>query len=100
MVKVHEQKTASGKNKVTFELPAGQGRTICLAGSFNDWEPDSSQMSYNSVKKCYQLTMELAPGYYEYKFVINGEWVLDEANPNFAANDFGTLNSVVIINEN
>lgn len=100
VVKVHEQKTASGKNEVTFELQAGQGRTVCLAGSFNDWEPDNSQMSYNSVKKCYHMTLELAPGYHEYKFVINGEWILDEANPNFAANDFGTLNSVLIINEN
>lgn len=100
VVKVDEQKTAAGKKKVSFELQAGQGRTICLAGSFNDWEPDNSRMNYNSVKKCYQSTLELAPGYYEYKFVINGEWVLDEANPNFAANDFGTLNSVVIISEN
>lgn len=99
VVKVNEEKTASGKKKITFELQAGQGRTVCLAGSFNDWEPDNSQMAYNSVKKCYQLNMELAPGYYEYKFVINGEWVLDEANPNFAANDFGTLNSVIVIKE-
>ena len=100
MVKVDEQKTADGKNKVSFELQAGHGRTVCLAGSFNDWEPDNSQMNYNSAKKCYQLDIDLAPGYYEYKFVINGEWVLDEANPNFAANDFGTLNSVIVVSEN
>lgn len=40
-------------------------------------------------------TIHLAPGTYEYKFVVDGEWVLDESNPNFAANDFGTLNSVI-----
>ena len=54
-------------------------------------------MSYDSVKKCYTLTIVLVPGTYEYKFVINDEWVLDEANPNFAANDFGTLNSVLTV---
>ena len=37
----------------------------------------------------------LAPGTYEYKFVINGEWTVDPNNPNFVVNDLGTLNSVV-----
>lgn len=97
MVKISKQQTASGKCEVTFELPAGQGRTVCVAGSFNDWEPRNSQMNYDSVNKCYTLTIHLAPGTYEYKFVINDEWVLDEANPNFAANDFGTLNSVLTV---
>ncbi len=43
----------------------------------------------------YRCTLRLAPGCYEYKFVVDGEWVLDDGNPNFTSNDFGTLNSVL-----
>lgn len=39
--------------------------------------------------------MMLEPGVYEYKFVINGEWKIDERNPNFVPNDIGSLNSVL-----
>ena len=41
------------------------------------------------------VVLLLAPGEYEYKFVRDDEWMTDEGNPNFAANDFGTLNSVM-----
>ena len=34
-------------------------------------------------------------GEHEYKFVVNGEWTVDPANPNFLVNALGTLNSVV-----
>ena len=43
----------------------------------------------------YQLSMLLAPGAYEYKFCVDGEWMVDPNNPNFEANDLGTLNSVL-----
>jgi len=43
----------------------------------------------------YVATCMLAPGSYEYKFVVNGEWTVDPANPSFVVNSLGTLNSVV-----
>lgn len=43
----------------------------------------------------YTGTNVLEPGVYEYKFVINGEWKIDERNPNFVPNDIGSLNSVL-----
>ena len=41
--------------------------------------------------------MLLEPGTYEYKFVVDGEWKLDESNPNFAPNSLGSLNSVLVV---
>ena len=29
--------------------------------------------------------------------VVDDEWLLDESNPNFYPNDFGTLNSVLLV---
>ena len=93
VVRVNEPNQASAAFKVDFLYPAAPGKTVCVAGSFNDWEPKKSQMLYDSALQGYVLSIELPAGSYEYKFVVDGEWVLDEANDNFAANDFGTLNS-------
>lgn len=73
------------------------GRTVAVAGSFNDWEPELNPMTDEKGDGVYRCTLQLAPGCYEYKFVVDGEWVLDDGNPNFASNDFGTLNSVLNI---
>jgi len=43
----------------------------------------------------YVAVCMLAPGSYEYKFVVNGEWTVDPANPSFVVNALGTLNSVI-----
>lgn len=66
------------------------------AGTFNDWTPDRPLLDKegNGVYSC---RMMLEPGTYEYKFVVDGEWKLDSNNPNFAPNDLGTLNSVLVV---
>ena len=94
MVKV----STSGKNgrrRVEFLLPGSAGARIMLAGSFNDWDPELAVMTYDAALGGYTFSLELPPGEYEYKFVRDDEWLPDDGNPNFTANDFGTLNSVV-----
>ncbi len=96
MVETVEKNGTSGR-KVRFSFPAAPGRTVALAGVFNDWDPGATVMEYCAEKSVYSCELFLPPGRYDYKFVLDGEWVLDESNPNFASNDFGTLNSVVVV---
>ena len=39
--------------------------------------------------------MFLAPGHYEYKYVVNGTWCVDPQCDDWRANDHGSLNSVL-----
>lgn len=80
-----------------FTVTAKPGLKVFLAGSFNDWEPEAAPMSDAAGSGRYTCRVTLAPGIYEYKFVIDDLWVLDDENPNFASNDFGTLNSVLSV---
>ena len=90
--------TKSGKRaKVRFFHPAPLGHTVSLAGVFNDWDPASSPMTYSAEENGYFCILTLSPGVYEYKLVVDGEWLLDEDNPNFVSNDFGTLNSLLSV---
>ena len=94
VVKV-SQRTVSALHKVEFLYYAEAGKTVSVAGSFNDWTPQVSLMFFDPERKAYCIELELEPGCHEYKFVVDGNWILDETNPNFASNDFGTLNSVL-----
>ncbi len=85
----------NGRRGVEFFAPGGAGFRMMLAGSFNDWDPELAVMSYDPRRGGYAVTLELASGEYEYKYVRGDEWLADDGNPNFTANDFGTLNSVV-----
>lgn len=85
------------KKRVTLSVEAAPGKVVCVAGSFNDWDPEKKPLKYNAAKGVYSGVIMLEPGTYEYKFVIDGEWQLDENNPNFAHNDFGSLNSMLIV---
>ncbi len=95
--KVTEKNVRTNKHRVTFTVEAAPGKTVAVAGSFNDWDPDKKPLEYKAEKGVYSGVVMLEPGSYEYKFVIDGEWQLDENNPNFSHNDFGSLNSVVVI---
>ena len=89
--------TAKGKKRVCFEIEAGPGHQVSVAGSFNDWDPTVKVLCDKNSSGRYCGYVMLAPGTYEYKFVVDGDWRLDESNPNFSANDFGTLNSVLVV---
>jgi 1,4-alpha-glucan branching enzyme len=91
--------TASPKSKrVRFKLPALRGKQVYLAGSFNAWAPRALRMKWNSKQSCYAASVVLAPGRYEYKFVIDGYWCIDPYCPDWVQNPLGSLNSVVVVN--
>ena len=54
-------------------------------------------MAYKARSGIYTATVKLAPGSYQYKFVIDGTWCADPENVNAVPNDHGTFNSVVTV---
>ncbi len=83
------------RRRVEFVIEAGQGKTVAVAGSFNDWDPAAKILADKKDEGVYRGVLMLPPGEYEYKFVVDGDWRIDENNPCFASNDLGTLNSVL-----
>lgn len=85
----------NAKRAVTFSFPGSSDQKVLVAGSFNDWQ--ERPLTFKNGR--FSLKVMLAPGEYQYKFLVNGEWHLDDANPNFTPNGFGTLNSVLVVKE-
>ena len=83
---------------VPFKLEDAPGRQVFVAGCFSNWEP-KHKLTDHEGKGVYTTRIQLAPGEYQYKFVVDGEWRLDAANPNFVPNSFGSLNSLLKVTD-
>lgn len=73
-------------SQVTFYYQGDATDTVVLAGSMNGWKSDGNDAdymtSYDEVTGLWSLTKRLAPGKYEYKLVVNGNWITDPLNIN------------------
>jgi 1,4-alpha-glucan branching enzyme len=80
-----------------FRLAAAPDSHVFLAGTFNDWCPDEHPMTWDPDAAMYTTSLLLAPGRYEYKFVINDVWCVDPDCLEWTANAKGSLNSVLFV---
>ena len=87
------------KGNTTFRLRGHpNARVVALAGSFNDW--NQSQVLCGKEGKEgdeWVCRIDLAPGKYTYKFIIDGDWILDPANPDTEDDERGITNSVLTV---
>jgi 1,4-alpha-glucan branching enzyme len=80
---------------VHFEISNPSARRICLAGTFNDWKPDATEMIQRDGK--WEKDIPLSPGTYEYRLVVDGQWMPDPNASQTAPNPFGETNSVITV---
>jgi 1,4-alpha-glucan branching enzyme len=86
----------ASKKVVHFEHEDAAAHMVCIAGSFNDWHPAVSEM-LNMGSGKWVKDIELAPGTYEYRFVVDGKWITDPRCAHTVPNAFGETNSLLIV---
>lgn len=77
---------------IRLSLHCPEAHTVCLAGSFNDWQPDHLQ---SDAEGGWSIELTLPPGDYEYLFVVDERWLPDPAGAATRPNPFGGENSVL-----
>lgn len=70
---------------------------VVLVGNFNNW--NEQELKMNRVKSGWELAYNLAPGNYEYKFIVDGRWIKDPSNP-YTSGTGDFENSVVAFQPN
>jgi hypothetical protein len=84
------------KGNTTFKLKGySDASIVALAGSFNNW--NQSQFIFGKEGDEWVCRIDLEPGKHSYKFIVDGNWLLDPANPNTEDDDYGVKNSVLIV---
>ena len=79
---------------VRFGFTHPTAKTVCLAGSFNHWQPEAKTLHSSGVGNWWKET-NLAPGTYEYCLVVDGKWMPDPLARESVANPFGGRNSIL-----
>lgn len=80
---------------VLFVQPLTLGARVCIAGDFNAWTPDACPMQRNEQLSVFERCVPMAPGLHRYRLVIDGQWMIDPYNREWALNEQGEPDSVI-----
>jgi chromosome partitioning protein len=84
--------------EINFSVFAPDAKEVFLVGEFNNWRADdNSRMT--GEKGTWQKKLGLNPGKYRYRFVIDGSWIEDTANPLKELNPYGSQDSLVEVSK-
>ena len=81
---------------VRFEYHAPGAHQVALTGDFNQWQ--ASMPLRKKADGTWVAELPLAPGNYEYVFVVDGErWVADPRAASYRNDGFGNRNAVLSV---
>jgi hypothetical protein len=86
---------APGVDGVVFTIDAPQAFEVYLAGDFNDWTPERTPMEPKG--RIWRAVLQLPPGRYRYRYVVDGEWRSDPMNPLTVPGAYGGDDSVLLL---
>jgi 1,4-alpha-glucan branching enzyme len=89
-----KQKKKTEKKRITFKLEAAEAQQATLVGDFNSWDEKKHVMKKDKKGRWTKI-VTLAPGRYEYKFLVDGQWHNDPSNDQMVSNTFGTHNNIL-----
>lgn len=78
--------------QVRLDAPAAQ--SVAVTGDFTAWDPAGRPLK-RGPDGVWQATLLLAPGRYEYRYLVDGQWADDPACAERVPNGFGSENCVL-----
>jgi len=82
---------------VRFAHPAEANKHVFVAGDFNGWSATSTPLTFDEKFAMHVAVIEMPPGRYRYRLVVDGHWMADPHNQHKQVNDYGEFNSVVVV---
>jgi 1,4-alpha-glucan branching enzyme len=95
-----------GEDNVRFRLKSPAARTVQVAGDWNNWASGDAEtgevlvglMKQDPQNGIWELAVELEPGRYRYRFLVDEvHWVLDPNNPRVVEDMKGGKVNLLII---
>ncbi|MCG3176048.1 MAG: Nitrogenase iron protein [Candidatus Omnitrophica bacterium] len=78
-----------------FMIRAGSAREVHLLGDFNGWSASTDTLLWQKEEGVWQKRVFLEPGRYRYKFLVDGQWVIDPQNERVEPNPYGGVDSII-----
>lgn len=89
-------KQNSGKQKVAFSYQAPEAKEVLLVGDFTGWQQAPLPLKKHKGG-LWKVTVALPPGRYEYRMLVDGQWLDDPQSTERCPNQFGSENCVRLV---
>ncbi|MBW2313097.1 MAG: AAA family ATPase [Deltaproteobacteria bacterium] len=86
--------------QVIVQFRNAEARDVRIAGDFNGWVPDKGVQTRREKaggEQVWTKILELPPGTYQYRYVVDGDWREDPSNPEKAPGRVGERNSLLVV---
>ena len=95
-----QDRPAPPTRQVVVHFRDEAARDVRIAGDFNGWVPDRgvhSQVEAQGEARVWTKVLELEPGTYQYRYVVDGSWREDPENPQVVPGPGGARNSLLVV---
>jgi len=82
---------------VLFALDAPDAVEVRVTGEFTNWTREGLPLSRDPADGLWKTVVDVVPGEYEYRFIVDGVWIRDPNNNDYIRNEFGQENSLLIV---
>ncbi len=94
-----QEPLACGDIWLAYEAAPGV-KEVLASGSFNNWGDSAATATVlldEDGEGTFEAVLHLSPGTYQYKFVVDGNWIPDPANPHQVDDGYNGFNSVLTV---
>lgn len=81
---------------IPFEVKLSGAKDVIITGDFVRWAPQGVPLSYDGGET-WRTALDLAPGEYQYRLIVDGQWVDDPKAAKRVPNPYGTENCLLIV---
>lgn len=85
-----------GKKRVTLVAPIADANEVRATGDFTGWSQEGLRLKRRK-DGAWSTTLQLTPGSYEYRLVVDGEWGNNPGAAHRSGNPFGSENDVLVV---
>lgn len=84
-------------NNRLFTFNSKTAQEVYLVGDFNNWTVNESSRLTPKKNGSWEKRLDLKPGSYRYKFVVDGQWLHDPQSSQTESNPFGGVDSILTV---
>ena len=93
---VSERFPAMEEQEIVLTILAPEAKAVEVAGNFNSWLPDMTPLTDMGGGN-WVVRLMLRSGKYEYRFVVDGQWIEDPQASERVINSDGEFNSSITV---
>ncbi len=90
--------TEEGIDYIEFRTYRPEASFVSVVGDFNNWNPENDPLE-RTQKGIWKKKINISPGTYRYKFIVDGTWTVDLYNERSGSDGVDGICSIITVKE-